>query len=389
VPLAGKYRLIDIPMSNCFHAGIEKIAILTQFNSVSLHRHIYRTYTRDAFTEGWVQILAAEQTPLSADWYQGTADAVRKQLVEIREANVRYILILAGDHLYRMDYSKFVQYHVDTGADVTVAVQPVGHDVASGLGILTLERDGRIVRFTEKPKGAQLDGLESSEDPDKPFMASMGIYVFATDVLFDLLSHEGDDFGRDIIPAAMETRRLMGYVFDGYWEDIGTINRFYHVNLDMAKADPPFDFYSPQRPIYTHARFLPASEIHGCQVNGALVTDGCRLYDSTITGCVIGLRSIIGPKAAITASVIMGADHYETQRDVAENKRIGQPNIGIGEGTVIERAIVDKNARIGRNVTIRAIPERPDEDSENDNWVAREGIVIVPKNAIIPDNTVI
>jgi glucose-1-phosphate adenylyltransferase len=387
VPLAGKYRLIDIPMSNCFHAGIEKIAILTQFNSVSLHRHIYRTYMRDAFTEGWVQILAAEQTPLSRDWYQGTADAVRKQKIEIREASTRYVLILAGDHLYRMDYSKFLQYHVDTGADITVAVQPVGPELAPGLGILTLARDGRIVRFTEKPKPDQLPGLESSDDPGQPFMASMGIYVFATDVLFDLLESKGVDFGKDIIPSSINERRVMGYVFDGYWEDIGTIKRFYEVNLEMAQQDPPFDFYSAERPIYTHARFLPASQIYGCQIDSALLTDGCRIYDTNIDYCSIGLRSTIGPDVTLRATVMMGADHYETQRDLAENRRIGQPNIGIGPGSVIECAIIDKNARIGRNVVIRAIPNRPDTDS--DAWVARDGIVCVPKGAIIPDNTVI
>jgi glucose-1-phosphate adenylyltransferase len=387
VPLAGKYRLIDIPMSNCFHAGIEKIAILTQFNSVSLHRHIYRTYIRDAFAEGWVQILAAEQTPLSRDWYQGTADAVRKQKIEIREANTRYVLILAGDHLYRMDYSKFLQYHVDTGADITVAVQPVGPELAPGLGILTLARDGRIVRFSEKPKPDQLAGLESSDDPAQPFMASMGIYVFATDLLFELLDSNWVDFGKDIIPSSIEKRRVMGYVFDGYWEDIGTIKRFYEVNLEMAQQDPPFDFYNAERPIYTHARFLPASQIHGCKIDSALLTDGCRIYDTNIDHCSIGLRSTVGPDVTLRATVMMGADYYETQRDLAENRRIGQPNIGIGSGSVIECAIIDKNARIGRNVVIRAIPNRPDADS--DSWVARDGIICVPKGASIPDNTVI
>jgi glucose-1-phosphate adenylyltransferase len=265
VPLAGKYRLIDIPMSNCFHAGIEKIAILTQFNSVSLHRHIYRTYLRDAFTAGWVQILAAEQTPFSRDWYQGTADAVRKQKIEIREANTRYVLILAGDHLYRMDYSKFLQYHVDTGADITVAVQPVGAELAPGLGILTLARDGRIVRFAEKPKPDQLSGLESSDDPVQPFMASMGIYVFATDVLFDLLESKGVDFGKDIIPSSIEERRVMGYVFDGYWEDIGTIKRFYEVNLEMAQQDPAFDSRNARvRPSRSRSRRRVPSRAFRC-----------------------------------------------------------------------------------------------------------------------------
>ena len=387
VPLAGKYRLIDIPMSNCFHAGIEKIAILTQFNSVSLHRHIYSTYTRDIFTEGWVQILAAEQTHRSRDWYQGTADAVRKQLVEIREAHTKYVLILAGDHLYRMNYTKFVHFHVDSGADVTVAVQPVGHDVASGLGILTLAPDKRIIRFTEKPKPEEQAGLESSDDPKKPFMASMGIYVFATEVLFELLEAEGDDFGRDIIPAAMASKRVMGYVFDGYWEDIGTIQRFFKVNLDMAKPDTPFDFYSPDRQIYTRARFLPASEMSGANLKNVLLTDGCRIEDALIRDAVIGLRSIIGSDVTIRSTVIMGADFYETERDRVENLRLGRPNVGIGDNSVIERAIIDKNARIGRHVHIRAIPDRP--DVENENWVARDGIVAVPKNAIIPDGTVI
>lgn len=388
VPLAGKYRLIDIPMSNCFHAGIDKIAILTQFNSASLHRHIYSTYVRDVFSSGWVQILAAEQRPESKDWYQGTADAVRKQSIEIKEAGAEYVLILAGDHLYRMDYSKFVQYHVDSEADVTVAVQPVSRQEASGLGILKLSGDGQIVRFTEKPKTeAELNGLESWEDSDKPYMGSMGIYVFATDLLFELLDERGDDFGRDIIPAAIKNRRVMGYVFDGYWEDIGTIRRFYQVNLDMASPDAPYDFYSPDRPIYTHARFLPASEVHGAHLHNVLLTDGCRVYDATIRDSVVGLRSIIGPEVTIRSSVIMGGDYYETDKELAENRQLDRPEIGIGAGSIIEQAIVDKNARIGRNVTIRAIPNRP--DSEGDNWVSRDGIIIVPKNAIIADGTVI
>ena len=388
VPLAGKYRLIDIPMSNCFHAGIDKIAILTQFNSASLHRHIYSTYVRDVFSSGWVQILAAEQRAESKDWYQGTADAVRKQSIEIKEGGTGYVLILAGDHLYRMDYGKFVQYHVDSEADVTVAVQPVSRQEASGLGILKLSGDGQIVRFTEKPKTeAELDGLESWEDSDKPYMGSMGIYVFATDLLFELLDEKGDDFGRDIIPAAIKNRRVMGYVFDGYWEDIGTIRRFYQVNLDMASPDAPFDFYSPDRPIYTHARFLPASEVHGAHLHNVLLTDGCRVHDATVRDSVVGLRSIIGPEVTIRSSVIMGGDYYETDQELAENRQLDRPEIGIGAGSIIEQAIIDKNARIGNNVTIRAIPNRP--DSEGDNWVSHEGIVIVPKNAIIPDGTVI
>lgn len=389
VPLAGKYRLIDIPMSNCFHAGIDKVAILTQFNSVSLHRHIYSTYVRDVFATGWVQILAAEQTPTSYDWYQGTADAVRKQAIEIREAATDYVLILAGDHLYRMDYRRFAQYHLDSEADITIAVQPVARSEAHGLGILKLKSDNQISRFVEKPKDDDiLDEMVSRDDPEKPYMASMGIYIFRYDAMVEMLEENpGNDFGKHIIPDAIKNRRVVGYIFDDFWEDIGTIRRFYEVNLKMASSDPPFDFYSPDRPIYTHPRFLPGSEVHGSQLNNVLMGDGCRFYESEVSNSVVGLRSIINPGAKISRSVLMGADYFETQSEIVENERRGRPGIGIGQGSTIEGAIVDKNARIGRNVTIRHLRDRP--DMETDNWVARDGLVIVPKNALIPDGTVI
>lgn len=389
VPLAGKYRLIDIPMSNCFHAGIDKIAILTQFNSASLHRHIYRTYVRDFFTKGWVQILAAEQTFTSKDWYQGTADAVRKQWVEIREAGTEHILILAGDHLYRMDYREFAQFHVDHKADVTVAVQPVRTEDASGFGILKLGDNDKIVQFKEKPKTQEeLNELRSGDNPDRPYMASMGIYIFRTQALMELLeTYGGDDFGKNIIPAAMQTHRVVGYQFDGYWEDIGTIRRFYEVNLDMAKPDPSFDFYSPERPIYTRPRFLPVAEIHGASLYNVLIADGCRIDQASIRESVIGLRSIVGGNVTMTRTVMMGADYYENEEEKAENRRKNRPPIGIGYGCVIENAIIDKNARIGKGVIIRGIENRP--DSESENWVARDGLVIVSKNGIIPDGTVI
>lgn len=388
VPLAGKYRLIDIPMSNCFHAGIEKIAILTQFNSASLHRHIWSTYTRDIFTPGWVQILAAEQTPFSRDWYQGTADAVRKQLVEIKEAGTRYVLILAGDHLYRMDYRAFVQRHLDLDADITIAVQPVGRDVVSGLGILKLDSDSRITSFVEKPKDEEtLKRFESGSNPERPYMASMGIYVFSTQVLMEMLGEPGDDFGRDLIPASIEKRRVVGYSFDGFWEDIGTIRRFYEVNLRMAKPDAPFDFYDARAPIYTHARFLPGSDVQESHLDEVLLADGCRITKATVRECVVGLRGTIGREANVQSSVIMGADYYETDADRAENRRLGRPDIGIGPGSVIKGAIVDKNARIGANVHIRYVPDRPDQ--EDTDWVSRDGIIIVPKGAVIPDGTVI
>jgi len=387
VPIAGKYRLIDIPISNCLHAGIDKIAILTQYNSVSLHRHIQRTYARDIFTAGWVQILAAEQTPRSAGWYQGTADAVRQQLRTIETVRAQYVLILAGDHLYNMDYRAFVEYHVETGADITMAVQPVSADMAPALGILKRGPDGQIKSFTEKPEPAQLPGLKSISGLDKPYLASMGIYVFRTDLLLEVLKSEGDDFGKDIIPNALADYRLMGHVYDGYWADIGTIRRFYEINLEMTLPDRPFDFYIPGRPIYSRARFLPATEVYGAQIENALLADGCRVVDSRITHAVIGLRSQIGPKVKIRSSILMGADYYETEADRTENERLGRTAIGIGDGTVIEGAIIDKNARIGRNVRIRHLPDR--RDSETDNWVARDGLVVIPKNAAIADETVI
>ncbi|UCG26524.1 MAG: glucose-1-phosphate adenylyltransferase [Chloroflexota bacterium] len=388
VPFAGKYRLIDIPMSNCFHAGIERIAILTQYNSVSLHRHIHRTYTRDIFTHGWVQILAAEQTSHSGEWYQGTADAIRKQIIEIKSADTEFTVILAGDHLYRMDYQAFVQRHVDGDADVTIAVQPVDRTSASGFGILKLDDEGRISQFVEKPQTDELlDDLVSGDDPDKPYMASMGIYVFRTATLFELLEENtGADFGKHIIPGAIEDRRVIGYTFDGYWEDIGTVRRFYEVNLDMSAPLPKYDLYDPKHPIYTRPRFLAASKIQGGSLTNVLLADGCRIQEASIRNSVIGLRSIIGHGVTIERSVIMGSDYYE-RPEKGESLPADEPGIGIGEDSVIQGAIVDKNARIGRHVIIRSMPDRKNE--EHDNWVAKEGIVIVPKNAVIPDGTVI
>ncbi len=342
VPIAGKYRLIDIPISNCLNSGIDKIAILTQFNSASLHRHIQRTYARDMFTEGWVQILAAEQTPQSAHWYQGTADAVRQQISEIKTTRARYVVILAGDHLYNMNYRDFVHYHIASGADITMAVQPVGADTAPALGILKRDGSGRIVHFTEKPKASALAGLESMPDAENPYLASMGIYVFPTDLLFEVLKNKGDDFGKNIIPAVIKDYQVMGYVYDNYWADIGTIRRFYEANLKMASPERPFDFYDPDRPIYSRARFLPATEVHGARLRHVLLADGCRILDAEITQSVIGLRSLIDSQAIIRSSVIMGADYYETEKDIEENRRSNRPDIGIGKGADIEAAIIDK-----------------------------------------------
>jgi len=386
VPFAGKYRLIDIPVSNCLHSGIDKIAILTQYNSVSLHRHIFRTYRRDMFTDGWVQVLAAEQTPSSKGWYQGTADAVRQQLVEIKSSGTKYVIILAGDHLYRMNYRKFVQYHVDTKADITLAVQPVDAQEAPALGILKRNHDGEIISFTEKPDPEILGELESTTGSSKPFMASMGIYVFSTELLSELLAAPGDDFGSDIIPIALSDHRVMGHVFDGYWADIGTIRRFYEVSLELV-ATQAFDLNVPNQPVYTNARFLPPTELQGARISKVMLAEGCKIGDAEITHSLVGIRSIIGSQVVMRDTVMMGADYYETEEQRAENRQLGRPDIGVGDSALIESAIIDKKARIGRNVQIRFMPDRP--DSDNENWLVRDGLVVVPKSAVISDDTVI
>jgi len=389
VPIGGKYRLIDIPISNCLNSGVHKIYVLTQFLSASLHRHIYQTYKFDVFSGGFVYILAAEETPSGMDWYQGTADAVRKQLPRFAHARVEDILILSGDHLYRMDYAEFVELHREERADVTIAVQPVARAAAPRFGILKTDEDGRITSFHEKPQGDELDGLESLPDSDKPYMASMGIYLFRSDVLRKVLEESDvEDFGKQIIPAAIENLRVYAFPFDGYWEDIGTIRALYEANLALTLPEPPFEFFDPQHPIYTRPRFLPSSWVTGCHLERTVLAEGCLIWQSDIRESVLGLRSVIGPDAQVTRTVMMGADFYETPERKAENRHLGRPDVGIGRDSIIEGAIIDKNARIGEGVTIR--PHAPDEGMvETENYVIRDGVVVVPKNAVIPDGTVI
>jgi glucose-1-phosphate adenylyltransferase len=385
VPIAGRYRLIDIPLSNCINSNIHRIAVLTQFNSVSLHRHITQTYNFDAFHPGWVQILAAEQTPTSTDWYQGTADAVRKQLFEIQATRAKVVVILAGDHLYRMDYASMVNFHWDQDADITVAVQPVPASEAFRFGIMKRTADGSITDFVEKPQDPDLQACYvSRDDPERPFLGSMGIYVFNTDVLVEMLEKTPyTDFGGEVIPAAIQTRRVYGFDFDGYWEDIGTIRSFYETNLSLTQPNPLFDIHDPDRPIYTRARFLPGSIVSGARLTNVLMADGCRIHQSEISDSVIGLRSIIADGVEIKTSYIMGADYYD-RPGVAF--RGGMP-IGIGKNSRIEGAIVDKNVRMGSNVVIRPFP--PDVEVDHENWVVRDGIVVIPKSTVIPDNTYI
>jgi glucose-1-phosphate adenylyltransferase len=382
VPIAGKYRLIDIPISNCINSGIYRVAILTQFNSVSLHRHISQAYNFDVFHTGWVQIWAAEQTPQSVDWYQGTADAVRKQLFEIQSTGAEYVLILAGDHLYRMDYSAMAEYHWEKQADITVAVQPVPKSEASRLGILKREADGRISAFVEKPKDpAVQDQFVSRDDPARPLLGSMGIYMFKTQVLTDLLIQHvrHDDFGGEIIPEAINSHVVHGFDFDGYWEDIGTIRSFYETNLQLTSASPPFNFYDPRSPIYTHARFLPGSTVEDSKLKDVLIAEGCRIRKAEITHSIVGIRSQIAEGTLIKDSILMGADYYQVE------KPRGNLPIGIGRNCHIECAILDKNVRIGDDVVIKPFPVNRDIDK--DLYFVRDGIVVIAKNTELPSGT--
>lgn len=401
VPIGGKYRLIDIPISNCLNSGINKMFVLTQYLSASLNRHISWTYNNmGVFSGGWVQILAAEQAPgLSKDeaWYQGTADAVRKQLIEIEQMPADEILILSGDHLYRMDYRLFLQRHRETEADVTIAVQPVLPEEAPRLGILAADAEGRIVRFEEKPSDpAVLESLRSGNDAAKPFLASMGIYIFKRQVLFDLLTASAEsDFGGHIIPEAIHHCRVFSFVFEGFWADIGTIRTFYDMNLLLTKPGLPFSFYDEEYPIYTHARFLPPTRIDDCQLTQVLISEGCVLRKAVINEAVIGVRSRVGPDTRVVRTLMMGADYYDNEQFCDPSGKCHEIPLGIGPGCNIEGAILDKNVRIGRNVVIR-----PHEPSENlvyppgsrpgkELYVIRDGIVVVPKNTAIPDGMVI
>lgn len=375
VPIAGKYRLIDIPISNCINSGIYRIAVLTQFNSVSLHRHISQTYRFDAFHTGWVQVWAAEQTPESADWYQGTADAVRKQLFEIQATGAEYVLILAGDHLYRMDYQKMAECHWEKEADITVAVQPVTREDAPRFGILKREADGRISDFVEKPKDKSVqDQFISRVDEKRPFLGSMGIYLFKTKVLAELLTYHPrhDDFGGDIIPEAIHSHKVYGFDFDGYWQDIGTIRSFYETNLELTSPDSPFNFYDPKLPMYTHGRFLPGSVVEDSVLKDVMLAEGCRIENAEITHSVIGIRSQIAAGTHIKDSILMGSDYYSD-------------DIGIGPSCDIEGAILDKNVHLGEGVVIRPFPRNTDLD--NQTWFVRDGIVVIPKDVDIPAGT--
>lgn len=389
VPLGAKYRLIDIPISNCINSGISRIYLLTQFNSVSLHRHIRQTFTFDSFHGGFVEILAAQQTHAGEDWYQGTADAVRKNLRCIQEPDIDYVMILSGDQLYRMDYDKMLETHIESGADVSIATLPVDREAARGFGIMRISDTGRVEGFLEKPQtDEEMDMVRTApewmeergiESRGRDCLASMGIYLFNRDTLVELLEQSDyEDFGKEVFPMAIRARHVQAHLFDGYWEDIGTIKSFYEANLALAQPNPPFDFNVASQPIYTRARFLPPSQIENATIQRTLVADGCFIDEgAVIENSVIGLRGRIGKGAVIRNSIIMGHDFYED----TSGEEIP---LGIGEGAVIDRAIIDKNCRVGKNVKIVGSDEL-DGPIDGSEITVRDGIAVLPKSASVED----
>lgn len=400
VPLGGKYRLIDVPVSNCINSGITQIFVLTQYNSASLNRHIARTYRFSSFSTGFVEVLAAEQTKDNPEWFQGTADAVRQMIPHIRDWRVDTLLILSGDHLYRMDYRKFLQRHFDTNADLTISVIPNRREEAEEFGLLKTDENGRIIEFKEKPKGDALEamqvdttrfGLTEEEAKERPFLASMGIYVFNYEKLVTLLAEDQSwvDFGKEIIPDAIKKYNVQAHLFKDYWEDIGTIRAFYEANLDLASPLPKFNFFNTESPIYTRSRYLPPSKVHNCDIDNSMVSEGCILNGVRAKRSIIGLRSRIDKGTSIENSIIMGTDFFESLEEMKTNITKAVPHIGIGENCTIKRSIVDKNARIGKNVQLINQRGVDKEDGPNGNYFIREGIILIPKNATIPDGTVI
>lgn len=401
VPIAGKYRLIDLPVSNCINSGIEKIYVLTQFNSASLNRHIVQTYQFSLFSAGFVEILAAQQTPEHSDWFQGTADAVRHYLPTLCEQKVDEFLVLSGDHLYRMDFGPFLEYHRRHNADVTISAIPVTEERASEFGILRVNQAGDVIEFREKPKRpALLDmhstdavpGVKQNGSKSYPYIASMGIYVFKRDALIGLLKSDQRyaDFSKEMIPSAVNKLNIKAYLFHGYWEDIGTIESFYNANMKLInQPHPVFDFYDTTSPIYTRPRFLPPSVINTCSIKNSMICDGCTIDEAVINRSIIGIRSRIAKNVTIETSLIMGADFLQSMDEQREDLKNGLPCIGIGENSIIRRAIIDKNARIGRNVKIINKKNLCDLANEADGYWISNGIVIIGKSTIIPDNKII
>lgn len=392
VPLAGKYRLVDIPISNCLNSGCNRIFVLSQFLTASLHRHIQKSYQFDPFGGGFIDILSAEQTEKSNAWYEGTADAVRRNLVHFHRHGHDYVLILSGDQLYRMDFSKIVDQHIATGADVTIAAIPFPISKVEGLGLMRVADDLTITEFVEKPKdpaiiqglaiSPKLEARLASKSTEKHCLASMGIYVFSRGMLRESLDNNMKDFGKEVIPALLGRKKLCSYIFEGYWEDIGTVKAFFDANLALAQPLPPFNFFDRGAPIYTHPRYLPASKINRCNIDHVVIGDGCIVTDSTLKHCVIGIRAILGENSHLEDVVMMGADYYQTDKEVLDDIAAGKPPIGVGRNCKIHNAIIDKNARIGGGVSLSPAG-KPDGDFEH-GVVIRDGILCVTKGAVIP-----
>lgn len=398
VPLAGKYRLVDIPISNCINSDLKRIYLLTQFNSASLHRHISQSYKFDHFSSGFVEILAAEQTYSDTSWYQGTADAVRKNLVHLLNHDFEFVLILSGDQLYRMDFRRLINQHIETGAEVTIATIPVHKREAEALGIMEMDNTRRITRFVEKPKDPAVQDslkiprdlyemLEIDDGKEDLLLASMGIYVFNREILIKLLDNTMTDFGKHIIPGAISTHGVYSYVFQGYWEDVGTIRAFFDANLDITSELPRFNFFDMTAPIFSRPRWLPGSKINGAQIDHAIISDGCIITNADVSHSVIGIRSIVSPGSRVHRTIVLGSDYYESAQSIAANEAVGNPRIGIGNNARIENAIIDKNARIGNDVVIT--PANKPENVDHPMYFIRDGIVIIPKNGIVPHGTVI
>ncbi len=396
VPFGGKYRIVDIPISNCINSGYKKIYLLTQFNSASLHLHIINSYNFDRFSRGFVEILAAEQTLEHSGWYEGTADAVRKNMAHFRVQRPTHYIILSGDQLYRMDLRKFMNQHIASGADITIAAKAVNRHDASGFGIMKVDDTNKITAFMEKPaKDMNIDDWkipEKSRGKDLPaqleYLASMGIYIFNADTMEEMLNNENNDFGKEIIPEAIKTKKVNSFIFNGYWEDIGTISSFYNATLDLTDPVPQFNFYDEDKPIYTHMRNLPPSKINNATLQSSLASEGCVITNSSIKHSVIGVRSIINEDCDLNGVIMMGADFYENDSQKKENGKKDIPNIGIGRGCKINKAIIDKNARIGDNCCIN-VNGRTYEDGDHGLFYSSDGIIVIKKFAEIPSGTVI
>lgn len=397
VPLAGKYRLVDIPISNCLNSGLNRIYILTQFNTASLHRHISESYKLDPFGGGFVDILAAQQTDSGNEWYQGTADAVRQNLIHFDDFDYDYLLILSGDQLYRMDFAALVKEHIRSSAAVSIAAKALPVSQVEGLGLMRVQDDQTITEFVEKPTDPAVindlaisDSLQSKikgASEEKYCLASMGIYLFNRKMLRDSLENDMVDFGKEIIPGLLGKIKLRSYIFDSYWEDIGTVASFFDANLSLASDVPPFNFFEAKKPVYTHARFLPASKINRCTIDHAIIADGCIIHDAELVNCSIGVRSIIRGGTKLHDVVMMGGDYFETPEDIEDNKVKGIPPIGVGANCEISNAIIDKSARIGNDVKIS--PDGKADKTEGDGFYVRDGVIVILKGAIIPDGTII